>query len=429
MAISRREFLAGSLGAAGAASLVLAGCGSSSDGGAEDEATGVSLPDPSDAPFDHVVVLMMENRSFDHMLGWLPGANGKQEGLSYVDQKGDRHRTYKLAPDWQGCDLQDPNHTWPAMFTHYADGSCDGFLKTQPDGDLFPIGYYTKDDVPILAALMEGYTAFDDYYASILAPTWPNRLYQLCATTDLTETGLFPEPGQPRPVQLETAIFDRVKDAGLTSAYYYFGEPMTGLFASRKYDRISHRIEKFFDDAEKGELANVVFVDPDYTAHAEFNGTSNDYHPYGSIRVAEAFVAKVHDALANSPQWDKMVFVLNFDESGGFFDHVAPPRVEDHTVLPGPGPKPDLKRLGFRVPAVAMGPFAPQRLDQSGPYEHCSILKMIEWRWGLEPMTVRDRRAKNLADALDFSARRDPITLPDFDPEPAEVCRNPNHLP
>ena len=427
MAISRRNFIAGSLGAAALASVGLAACGSSDPGSTDDG--GAALPDPNDAPFDTVVMLMMENRSFDHMVGWLPGADGKQAGLRYVDQRGHSHDTYKLAPDWQGCELQDPNHTSPAMATHFADGSCDGFLKTQPQGDLFPIGYYEADDLPILAALMQGYTSFDKYFASMLGPTWPNRLYALCATTDLSETGIFPGPGQPKPVHLETAIFDRVRDAGLSAGYYYFGEPMTGLFASGKYDDISHRIEKFFHQAEAGTLPNVVFVDPDYTAHAEFNGTSNDYHPYGSVEVAEAFVAKVHDVLAASPQWDKMVFVLNFDESGGFFDHVAPPRVQDHTVLPGPGPNPDLKRLGFRVPAVAMGPFAPQQLDQSGPYEHCSVLKMIEWRWGLEPMTVRDRRAKNLADALDFSKRRDPITLPHFTPERAKVCRNPNHLP
>lgn len=428
MPISRRTFLAGSAGAAALAALGLPGCSSSDDGGTVDQSS-ATLPDPSDAPFDTVVVLMMENRSFDHMVGWLPGADGKQAGLSFVDQQGHSHETYKLAPDWQGCDMQDPIHLWQAMKAHYNDGACDGFLKTQPNGDLFPIGYYEADDLPILAALMQGYTAFDQYFASMLGPTWPNRLYQLCATTDLDITGDYPAPGEPRPVNLDLAIFDRVKDAGLTAGYYYFGEPMTGLFASQKYDDISHRIGKFFDHAEAGTLPNVVFVDPDYTAHAEFNGTSNDYHPYGSVQVAEAFVAKVHDALANSPHWDKLVFVLNFDESGGFYDHVPPPRVEDHTVLPGPGPKPDLKRLGFRVPAVVMGPFAKQRLDQTGPYEHSSVLKMIEWRWDLEPMTVRDRKAKNLADALDFSGRRDPITLPDFTPEPAKVCRNPNHEP
>ena len=166
----------------------------------------------------------------------------------------------------------------------------------------------------------------------------------------------------------------------------------------------------------------MVFVDPDYTAHAEFNGTSNDFHPYGSIQVGQEFVAEVHDAMANSPQWDDSVFIMNFDESGGFYDHVPPPTVQDDTVLPGPGPFPDLKRLGFRVPAIAMGPFAPQRIETDGPYEHCSILKMIEWRWDLEPMTVRDRTAKNIAETLDFSQRRDPVTLPEFTAEPATVC-------
>ena len=88
----------------------------------------------------------------------------------------------------------------------------------------------------------------------------------------------------------------------------------------------------------------------------------------------------------------------------------------------GTGPFPDLKRLGFRVPAIAMGPFAPRKIETAGPYEHCSILRMIEWRWGLEPMTVRDRAARNLALALDFKARRDPITLPAFTPPPNVGC-------
>jgi phospholipase C len=120
---------------------------------------------------------------------------------------------------------------------------------------------------------------------------------------------------------------------------------------------------------------------------------------------------------------------LNFDENGGFYDHVPPPPAQDDTVIPGGGPQPDLQRLGFRVPAIAMGPFAPQRIEGGGPYEHCSVLKMIEWRWNVAPMTLRDRTANNLAAALDFSARRDPIDLAPFTPPAAEICTNPNHLP
>ena len=155
-----------------------------------------------------------------------------------------------------------------------------------------------------------------------------------------------------------------------------------------------------------------MFIDPEFGTLPELRGTSNDFHPWGSLPAGENFVRSVHEALAASPQWERMVFVLNFDEHGGFFDHVAPPRVRDDTVFPGEGPHPDVQQLGFRVPAIAMGPFAPKQIVSDGPYEHCSILKMIEWRWGLEPMTTRDRYANNLADALDFSQTRAAADLP-----------------
>jgi phospholipase C len=232
----------------------------------------------------------------------------------------------------------------------------------------------------------------------------------------------FPQTAADRPCHIETTIFDRVREAGLRAAYYHQGEPMTGLFRTQKYDDLTHSIERFWEDARKGTLPHVVFVEPDYTDAAEDNGTSNDYHPKGSVLVAEEFVARVHDALRDSPQWHRMVFVLNFDEHGGFFDHVPPPACIDDTVQTNPGPHPNLKRLGFRVPAIAMGPFAPRKIEKAGPYEHCSILKMIEWRWGLEPMRARDRHARNFAHALDFTSRREPVTLPAFTAPPATVC-------
>jgi phospholipase C len=418
--VTRREFLTL---AAGATALGL-GAGSCSSRPPENAGaqTGSGLPRPADAPFDTVVVLMMENRSFDHLLGWLPGANGRQQGLSYVDKDGVAHETWPLAPDFQGCLHGDPDHTSEGAAEQYAEGRCDGFLKTAPAGDRFPIGYYREDELPILSALAKGYTTFDAYFCSMLGPTWQNRLYQLTGTTQLTADCDFPRPGDARPVTIETAIFDRLRDAGRTAGYYYHAEPMTGLFASRKYDSISYPIDQFWVDAREGKLANVVFVEPNYTDRAEDLGTSNDYHPWGNVLVAEGFVAQVHDALKASPQWGRMVFVLTFDEHGGFFDHVPPPECQDDTVLPGPGPVPNLKRLGFRVPTIAMGPFAPRKIETAGPYEHCSTLKMIEWRFNLEPMTLRDRHAKNLAEALDFTRCRDAIDLPPFDAPPPTAC-------
>jgi phospholipase C len=418
--VTRRKFLALAAGATalglGAQSSRLDSCENA------DLPRGCVLPEPAQAPFDTVVVLMMENRSFDHLLGWLPGANGRQEGLEYVDTNGDTRTTSALAPDFQGCLYGDPDHTWEGAETQYAEGRCDGFLKTADPGDVFPIGFYREQDLPILSALARGYTTFDAYFCSMLGPTWQNRLYQLTGTTQLTPDCDFPRPGEPRPVTIETTIFDRVREAGLTAGYYYHDEPMTGIFESRKYDDIAYPIDRFWMDAREGKLPNVVFVDPNYTDRAEDMGTSNDYHPWGHVLVAEGFVAQVHDALKSSPQWDRMVFVLNFDEHGGFFDHVPPPECQDDTVLTGSDRLPNLKRLGFRVPAIAMGPFAPPRIEKAGPYEHCSILKMIEWRWGLEPMTLRDRHAKNLAEALDFTHRRDTIDLPAFTAPPPTAC-------
>ena len=384
--------------------------------------TVAQLPAANEAPFDVVVVLMMENRSFDHFLGWLPGADGKQTGLSFSDANGLAHATYALAPDYQGCRFHDPKHDWLSVQRQYDGGACDGWLQTQPAGDLFPIGYYAEADLPITASLARGHTTLDRYFCSMMGNTGPNRLYAWSATMDsLGFDGVLSGIGT-RPSNLPLAIWDRLADAGVSGGYYAGKEPNSYQYASKKYDAITYPHDQFFAAAANGTLPAVTFIDPDLPTFEEFAGTSYDDHPFTDVRQGEAFIAKVYRALAQSPQWDRMVFVLTFDEHGGFYDHVPPPVVVDETVLAGAGPHPDLKRLGFRVPCVTMGPFAPARIVHDGPYEHCSVLRMIEWRWNLQPMTARDRSARNLAEVLDFSQRRPPVELPAFDPGPPPPC-------
>jgi len=429
--MGRREFL----GLAGAAvfGAAVSGCSSSSKSAhrlpprAPRGATRTTpqLPRASDAPFDVVVVLMMENRSFDHFLGWLPGADGKQAGLSYRDNKGVLHATHRLAPDFQGCRSHDPRHDWQSVQRQYDHGRCDGWLMTQPPGETFPIGYYTAPDLPISAALARGHTTLDRYFCSVMGPTGPNRLYAWSGTTDAGTfdfAGILTGKGT-RPSNLQLAIWDRLRDAAVPGGYYAGQEPNSYQYQSKKYDAITHSHEQFFTAAAAGTLPNVTFLDPDLPTIDEFVGTSYDDHPFSDVRQGEVFIAKVYRALAKSPQWDRIVFVVTFDEHGGFYDHVAPPVVADDTVLPGPGPHPDFKRLGFRVPCIVMGPFAPARVVHNGPYEHCSILRMIEWRWNLPPMRARDRNARNLAEVLDFSRRGGPVDLPIFDPGPARACQ------
>lgn len=427
--MTRRDFLTGT--AALVAGTAFGSACSSGHGAKKTKRTAQPLADPAHAPFDTVVLLTMENRSYDHLLGWLPGADGKQAGLRYVDKAGQAQPTYPLAPDWQAWTHDDPKHDWRSVATQWNGGRCDGFLQTQRVGDPYPIGYYTDKDLPVLAELARNYTTLDRYFCSLLGATWPNRFYMHSAATDIDETGLYPyqtdtkklpPPDVARPSKLELAIWDRLAEKGLTGGYYYAHEPMTGLFESRRYDGISHLDEQFFADAAAGKLPNVAFVDPDFGTLQEAVGTSNDQHPHGSVKVGDAFIAKVYDALRRSPQWDRMVFVVTYDEHGGFYEHVAPPAARDDNVNPNPGPHPDYGRLGFRVPCIVMGPFAPKRLVHAGPYEHCSVLRMIEWRWGLEPMHARDRYARNLADVLDFASRRSPVSVPHETP-PSTVPR------
>jgi phospholipase C len=371
-------------------------------------------------------MLMMENRSFDHFLGWLPSADGKQSGLSYTDSAGVPHPTYRLAPDFQGCRFHQPRNDWQFAQRQYNGGRCDGWLLTAPQRETFPIGYYTAADLPITATLAIGHTTLDRYFCSMMGPTGPNRLYSWSGTTD---AGAFETSGTlsgqgTRPSNLTLAIWDRLHEAGVSGAYYAGAEPNSYQYQSRKYDAITYSHEQFFAAAAAGTLPNVTFLDPDLPTIGEFLGNSYDDHPFSDVRQGEAFIAKVYRALAASPQWDRMVFVLTFDEHGGFYDHVAPPVVDDDTVLPGPGPHPDLTRLGFRVPCIVMGPFAPARVVHGGPYEHCSILRMIEWRWSLPPMTARDRNAANLAKVLDFAQRRPSLKLPQFDAGPVKPCSN-----
>jgi phospholipase C len=362
------------------------------------EGAPAALPSPAAAPFDHVVLLMLENRSFDHMLGWLPGADGRQGGLSYADTKGTVYPTYPLAPDFQGCGYADPDHSWEGGVKQLDGGKCDGFLKTAAPGDTFPIGYYTAADLPVLAALATNYTTF------------PNRFYQHAATTDRDHN-----MGVTQSVITKT-IWTRLEAAGVSKAYYFIDEPFIGLFgaAHLTYGR---PYAQFLADAAAGTLPAVSFVDPSFAGEGQ--GTSGDQHPHGDMRTGEALIAEIYHALRIGPQWSKTVFVVNYDEWGGFYDHVPPPRVIDDTK-PGPtflspAPHPDYSQLGFRVPCVVASPFAPKKIVSGGaPFEHTSVLKMIEWRWGLQPLTARDANARNLAEALDLTGppRTDSPVIP-----------------
>jgi phospholipase C len=156
----------------------------------------------------------------------------------------------------------------------------------------------------------------------------------------------------------------------------------------------------FFKQCKSGKLPAFSFIDPSYTftdSGPASGNQGNDDHPHADIRAGEYFLSQIYNAVVRSPAWPRTLLIITMDEWGGFYDHVSPPAAT--------GPSPDLQQRGFRVPTLLISPFARRGHVAHGVYDHTSILKLVEWRWGLEPMTERDATANNLAGALDFSHR------------------------
>ena len=458
---SRRRFLEIS-----AASTGLAITGTDLLGQAVANASSSVRPDGSRG-IRHVVILMMENRSFDHFLGWLPHADGRHD-LTFVSAvDGNTYPNYPLAPDFQGCGYSDPDHSWEGWLVEHNYGKMDGFLQrptTPPDNpgvklaaaNTFPIGYYTNfhqdgrrkahPDLPVTGALAEHYTTLDRYFCAFAGETYPNRFYQHAGRTDRDHNS---EVASKLPT-----IWDQLSPIpnshGIpTGGYYYQDVPFLALWASPKiepgatfkYQAFMHPFSdadastaalshgtSFIAACQNGTLPNVSYIDPAFDNEA--TGTAGDDHPLADIRLGERFIADAYHALADNGYLDDTVFIVTFDEWGGFYDHVPPPQVIDDTnpanvmhagdsTTPTDGRLyPNYKQLGFRVPGLVVTNLAqPRRVVHEGPFEHCSSLALIESTFGLHPLTARDKHARNLRDVL----------LPS--PVPAPYAVRPSSIP
>jgi phospholipase C len=359
----------------------------------------------------HIVVVMMENRSFDHFLGWLPNADGRQANLTYEDVNGVSHSTHLLSPDWTGCAFNDPDHSYSGGRVEVDQGLMDGFMKTT-NADVYAIGYYEEADNQFLSQFARTFTTCDRYFPSILGPTFPNRIFQLCGQTDRLDDS----------VSLCTfkTIFDACARAGVSSRYYYDNVPFLALFP---IDALlhSHPFSTFISDCQNGSLPAVSFVDPSFTLL--FN-TGNDNHPESDIRNGDAFLAQVYNAVATGPEWDSTVLVMNYDEWGGFFDHVPPlralaPNNTDTDLVDGKA------LLGCRCPCVIASPWtvaAPSNpMVNHTVFDHTSVLKMIESVFNVKPLAARETSndVGNLLTAIDLN---NPLTPAPALPHPLAVA-------
>ena len=397
--------------------------------------TAAAMPSPSNMPVDHFVVLMQENRSFDHYLGWMEDVDGMQAGLQYPDPEaaGALKPTHRLAPDWQGCGHPDPDHSWDGGRAQVNSGAMDGFLHGH--NDEFVIGYYEEPDLPFLPSVAQEFLICDRYFCSLLGPTIPNRCYQWAAQSDglkdntsiissAAQQGGFPWPN----------IFDRLREAGLSARYFASDIPASLLWGPRMLQHTG-TVAEYYARAASGTLPNVSFVDLLFGASfsGEPNGVSADEHPHGDIRTGQAFMSDVVHAFMNSPNFERGAMFVNYDEWGGFFDHVAPPLLpatsDNHSAT-------GFNQVGIRVPGVIVSPYVKRHKVSSFPYDHASILALIEYRFGLQPLTARDGAAltkthpglvgandlANIGLAFDFGHPN--FDIPDL-PDPATVVSKP----
>ncbi len=442
-ASSRRDFLrrAGLIATGAAvAPAALAACGS----GRAPTTTADSVIDhgPADSGIDTVVVVTMENRSFDHLVGGLAtgaayldagrrrhGPDFRIDGAQHQSYRDPEGRAFATAPlvgnpleadPWRGCAHPVPGHGW---FSGRAQLR-RGFLGRDSGNDEYALGYFTPQNLPFHRALAQRFTVCDHWHAPLMAGTFPNRQYLHAATSN----GRKDDPVPLRPgIFSGTTIWDRLRAAHVPARYYYVDIPILSLWGPRLYDRISV-VDDYFADAQTGTLPAFTMVDPGF-----LGSKRSDDHTYGDVRIGQRFLREVFRAFAQSPQWERGLFIVTYDEWGGFFDHVTPPTVPDDRASRNWDD--DFGQTGFRVPTVVASPRAGVGAVDHHLYDHTSILRFLEWRFLGAPargpggdhrwwLTTRDRHTNNVGAAL-RTGRPHPDVGFDLDlalAEPAAPC-------
>jgi phospholipase C len=337
-------------------------------------------------PIEHFVVLMQENHSFDNYFGTYPGADGIPEGTCMPVAKRSRPcvRPFRLG----GRPVPDLGHDRRIHRIQYARGRMDGFVRAasvdRQTVDRSVMGYYDDRDLPFYWNVADEYVLFDRFFAATTDGSVASHMFWITGT-----------PGDPDGGFGDRAtIFDRLDRRGISWKFYvedYDPRQATQavrvpLLNSARYvgdPKLFGRIvdlDEYYEDLRDGHLPQVAYIAP----------AGSSEHPPGRIGAGEALVKRLITALSMSSAWDSSAFMWTYDDWGGWFDHVRPPRVAGGT-------------LGFRVPALLVSPYARRGHVDSTRLDTTSILRFIEDNWELEPLAPRDARANSLAGAFDFS--------------------------
>jgi phospholipase C len=364
-----------------------------------------------DDPFKHVVLLMLENHSFDQMLGCMTGVHpdidGIRPGVTHVNR--DAHgREYAQEPRDALQVKPDPKHDTANVLAQLADHN-GGFIRDYlgahgedarancPD----IMGYFPRGSLPALHTLAEQFVVCDRWFASLPGPTWPNRFFALTGTSNgrvlmpegLSHLGML-------TTQTQDTIFDRLNAKGVTWNVYFYDFPASLLLRHQRRPvnlRNYLHIDEFFAQASRDEdsLASFVFVEPKYMGLDQ-----NDDHPPHNVMKAQKLVADVYNAIRSNPAlWATTLLVVLYDEHGGFYDHVEPP-----AAAPPDDNREEFAfdRLGVRVPAVLVSPHLRPGVIHA-ELQHTSLLRYLMGKWGLDALGARTTGPDALGDSLPWA--------------------------
>jgi phospholipase C len=396
---TRRDALRAGLGL-GAAAGFASGCGPYTNRcaggpqeppGASADAGAVTDPRALLRSIETIVVVMMENRSFDNWLGGLrldaayPAA-ATVDALRGNESNPDGHGGVVTVAGMAGNGTLNPKHDWTSSRAAFAGGTNSGFVNVNAGPIQSEVmGFHDRERLPFSYALADQFVVCDRWFSSVMGPTWPNRFYLHAATAAGHTSNV------PMGLAAPPTIWERLADRCWTAKNYYGGSiPWYSVaFPTKSFSgndaMTPDPLDRFYSDAARGELPHFALIDPDFEL--------TDGHPPHDLALAEAFLSSVYRALAASPQWPRTLFVVVFDEHGGFYDHVPPPTTDDAD--------PDFRQLGFRVPAIVAGPLVRRGAVVSTPFDHVSIAATLATRFGIASLGRRMDAAVDLSSCLD----------------------------
>lgn len=385
-------------------------------------------------PIEHVIVLMMENCSFDRMLGRLPGVDGVDPTRPRTNPDFPPSALIKEAIITEPNMALDPEHDLDDCLRQIS-GPCEGFVADfaqhypQATAELRAevMGYYTPDFLGVLYTLGSSFLTCDHWYSSLPGPTWPNRFF-VHSGTSLGHTTM---PGGIFHPDIhlydQPTVYQRLSEAGIRWSIYFGDFPQSIVMTQQwKYPEHYHGMGKFYTDAAGPEAAfpQYCFIEPTY-----FGQLQDDQHPPSNIQRGEQLIASVYNALrANQDLWEKSLLVILYDEHGGFYDHVEPPAA----VPPDDNVKEfSFRQYGVRVPAILVSPWVNAGVAND-EFDHTSLLKYVTDKWDLGRLGNRVASARSFAAyiAAGFVSPRTntppAVTPPQVPKDPIQTSLNPH---